>query len=386
MTKAIKKSRNDSEISKRTKMVLPKKNKRETLPSDSLPRKTLEESLTIAQILHDTFAGKNATAEEIAKAKKTSTKNENFKYLVWSAQAYGLVIKEGKVYNLGETGRKIIQPCTENEKIEGIIKALYTPSVLSRFYTKYNNNVIPPQEMFENLLETQFEVPRGRTKEATEIILANLRYAGGISKNDKGKDIVNLNVDFLPQAESLTGESGLPVLAMPTERKSDYSKTCFIITPIGKEGSEERKHSDMLLRHLVEPIVDEQGLTAVRADKISQPGIITTQIIEHIAYSKLCVVDLSFGNPNVFYELAIRHILKLPVVQIIRKSDTIPFDVAQGRTIIIELDDRYTVMDRILQAKKEFCEHVKSSLATPISGEESPLGSFARKYDIVYKK
>lgn len=49
---------------------------------------------------------------------------------------------------------------------------------------------------------------------------------------------------------------------------------------------------------------------------------------------------------------------KRPTIQIIRKGDRIPFDVSQGRTIIVDTSDVYTIMDRVESAKRELAEHV----------------------------
>ena len=157
---------------------------------------------------------------------------------------------------------------------------------------------------------------------------------------------------------------------------ASFDKARFVLTPIGTEESEQRKHADAILRHLIEPILNEMGFAAVRADKIAKPGIITKQIIEYIAYSPLCVADLSFNNPNAFYELGVRHALKLSTIQIIRKGDTIPFDVAQGRTIIIDTGDPYTIMDRFEVARKELREHVNSILKGVEPTQENPITYF----------
>ena len=104
-------------------------------------------------------------------------------------------------------------------------------------------------------------------------------------------------------------------------------KLCFVISPIGDQDSETRKRSDQVLRHVVRPAADICGYMAVRADEIDKPGIITSQVIQHVVNDDLVVADLTESNPNVFYELAIRHALKKPLVQIIRKGEAIPFDV-----------------------------------------------------------
>jgi hypothetical protein len=155
-----------------------------------------------------------------------------------------------------------------------------------------------------------------------------------------------------------------------------WDKICFVITPIGSDDSVERKHSDTILKHLLEPALQELQIRPVRADKISKPGIITKQVIEHIAYSRLCVADLSFSNPNAFYELGVRQAFNLSTIQIIRKGDPIPFDVSQGRTIIIDTSDPYTIMDRIEAARKELREHLTSIIKGTAAQEDNPINLF----------
>ncbi|MBL8310494.1 MAG: hypothetical protein JNL19_08750 [Burkholderiales bacterium] len=142
----------------------------------------------------------------------------------------------------------------------------------------------------------------------------------------------------------------------------NWDKTCFYITAIGDEDSEQRKHSDLFLNHLVTPALKNFGLDVVRADKIAAPGVITSQILQHILYSKLVIVDLSFHNPNVFYEMAIRHATKLPVVQICRKRDKIPFDVNQVRTIMIDDSDVYNFVPNMPTYQSELATQVRGAL------------------------
>lgn len=57
-----------------------------------------------------------------------------------------------------------------------------------------------------------------------------------------------------------------------------------------------------------------------------------------------------------------RHAFLLPTIQIIHKTDKIPFDVSQGRTITIDTSDRYTIADRLESARKELREYVTNLL------------------------
>jgi hypothetical protein len=69
--------------------------------------------------------------------------------------------------------------------------------------------------------------------------------------------------------------------------------------------------------------------------------MIGKQVLEHVLRSKLVIADLSFHNPNVFYELCLRHATRLPTVQLIRANERIPFDIDQYRTIKIDTGDVY---------------------------------------------
>lgn len=148
-----------------------------------------------------------------------------------------------------------------------------------------------------------------------------------------------------------------------------HDKVCFVISPIGEPDSDTRKRSDQVLKHVIRPAATSCGYKAVRADEIDKPGMITSQVIQHVVNDALVIADLTERNPNVFYELAIRHALRKPLVQIIRKGEAIPFDVAGTRTIYVDHKD----LDSVEAAKNEIIEQIKalekdsSDIETPIS-------------------
>lgn len=116
------------------------------------------------------------------------------------------------------------------------------------------------------------------------------------------------------------------------------NQVCFVISPIGEENSDIRKQADLVLKHIVSAPVESAGYKVIRADQIEKSGVITNQVIEHVLESELVIADLSGHNPNVFYELALRHAAQKPLIQMIRKGEDLPFDVAPMRTIRYELD------------------------------------------------
>lgn len=164
----------------------------------------------------------------------------------------------------------------------------------------------------------------------------------------------------------------------PASKTPSSTKRCFVICPIGDEGSEIRKRSDQVFQYAIKPAALECGYNPTRADLFDIPGMITTHIIEHLLEDDLVIADLTYKNPNVFYELAIRHAENKPVIQIKEYSESIPFDITSMRTI--DLDYRYVKSlekcrdDLILQIRAVENERNKKnsiSLLNPVSMTKS---------------
>lgn len=115
-------------------------------------------------------------------------------------------------------------------------------------------------------------------------------------------------------------------------------KECFFISPIGEEGSEERERSDKVIEYILKEALVEYDYTVTRADHMDEPGSITNQVIQKTTDSELVVADLTGHNPNVFYELAVRHATGKPYIQIIDSKESIPFDISDFRTVQYGLD------------------------------------------------
>jgi len=122
------------------------------------------------------------------------------------------------------------------------------------------------------------------------------------------------------------------------------TKTCFLIGPLGDEGSEIRAHSDLLME-VVTPTLEMYDYSVVRADRIvAASGIITTDIVQLLHNAELVIADLTGLNPNVFYELGVRHAIGKPFIQMIRRDEPIPFDIASVRTVMFDLSTPKTVL------------------------------------------
>ena len=250
-------------------------------------------------------------------------------------------------------------------------------------YDRFAGNKLPAQQVMRDFLVDEQEISEDDAKEAVELFILNAREIGLIQTLSGAERILTLDhmLDELPKAgeertpgTNVSGNgSGLSTDVAPLGRitptivPTDLEKTCFYVTPIGDPGSEQRKHADLLLGQIVEPAIDELGLEliVVRADKMTRPGMISQQILQHVLGARLVVADLSFHNPNVFYELAIRHAAKLPTVLISRSEDRVPFDIADLRVVRLDMTDIYTFVPQLEAWRAELTQHARQALEHP---------------------
>ena len=120
-------------------------------------------------------------------------------------------------------------------------------------------------------------------------------------------------------------------------------KTCFVAMPIGDQHSGDKVVSAAELRQRYTDLIKEAlskadpNLEITRADDVAAPGTITSDILTRLMHSDLVVCDVSFPNPNVFYELGIRHACRTGTLIIRdRTSAKVPFDISGLRYIEYE--------------------------------------------------
>jgi ribosomal protein L7/L12 len=139
----------------------------------------------------------------------------------------------------------------------------------------------------------------------------------------------------------------------------DASPLCFVVGPIGKDSSPERKHSDLLLNLIIKHVLQrsEFEFRVRRADEDADPGMIGDRVVSDIIHADLVVADLTDLNPNVFYEIGIRHSTEKPTVHMARMGTALPFDNVTHRTIFFDLTD----WQNIEQARSRLAEAVRTT-------------------------
>lgn len=133
-------------------------------------------------------------------------------------------------------------------------------------------------------------------------------------------------------------------------------RTCFIVSPIGNEGTEIRNRADKLFKFIIKPVCEKCDFEAVRVDQLNNSDSITNTIIEQLSSAELVIADITGHNPNVFYEMGYRACLNKPIIHLRMKGEQIPFDIASIRTFDydFELENVEEIKDRLVQTINSF--------------------------------
>jgi hypothetical protein len=110
-------------------------------------------------------------------------------------------------------------------------------------------------------------------------------------------------------------------------------KNCFFISPISEPETSIRRSTDGLIDSVIHPLMGVFEITLNVSHRIYESGQITTQIIKHLLEDDLVIANLSGLNPNVMYELAVRHACAKPAIIIFDYDTKLPFDIANQRAI-----------------------------------------------------
>ena len=97
---------------------------------------------------------------------------------------------------------------------------------------------------------------------------------------------------------------------------------------------------DRIYDELIRPALEDAGLEVLRADEEQDAGDIRVDLFQELLMADLVVADLTLDNPNVWYELGVRHALRARgaiLVQGPRASQ--PFDIYTDRKLCYSLVD-----------------------------------------------
>jgi hypothetical protein len=148
---------------------------------------------------------------------------------------------------------------------------------------------------------------------------------------------------------------------------------CFVLMPFGRKTDAAGRvtNFDSVYQKLIAPAVEAAGLEPLRADEEKIGGTIHKPMFERLMLCHYAVADITGANPNVFYELGIRHALRpASTVVLFVEGMVIPFDIALVRGIAYRTDGAGEPVD--LQAPMQaITQHLRAARENPDS--DSPI-------------
>lgn len=297
---------------------------------------------------------------------------------------------QAEYLELSEEGYVAFNP---EESLQNRLKAKFNLIIggndyFKAIYEKYKGSKLPIKSVIIDYLG-ELNLDEEYREDGAELFIENAKYLGIIKILSGAERLISIEQaveEAIPNENNL--ESNLEEREFDKNQETDTTgshsnnvdleSTCFYIAPIGEAETEERKHSDLFLESIVAPAFENFGYEVIRADNIGKPGMITNQIIDYIMNAAFVVCDLSYHNPNVFYELALRHATKKPTIHIIRKCDKIPFDINDFRTIVIDDSSIYTLIPALESYKNQIVQQIRQMLDDP-DAVDNPILSYLEK-------
>ena len=142
---------------------------------------------------------------------------------------------------------------------------------------------------------------------------------------------------------------------------------CFVIMPYGSKADPVNGVTiefDTVYKELILPAVTGLGLQCVRSDQVSEAGLIQQDMIRHILDADLAIVDITLANPNVMYELGVRHTAKRSGTIIVRQAGShIPFNISGMRAMDYHALNAAGSDERLTTDIARLSAHIRTALS-----------------------
>lgn len=132
---------------------------------------------------------------------------------------------------------------------------------------------------------------------------------------------------------------------------------CFVVMPFGQKpdpGGRSDIDFDKIYNNAIKPGIIDCGMEPIRADEELTGGIIHKPMFERLLLCDYVLADLTAGNPNVFYELGVRHTARpATTMTIFAMHHQIPFDVNFLRSMPYDLGEDNSFGDEEARVLRE---------------------------------
>jgi len=163
----------------------------------------------------------------------------------------------------------------------------------------------------------------------------------------------------------------------------NYQALCFVDMPFGQKPDLKSGvvvDFDQIYNEAIKPAIEECGLQALRGDEERTGGIIHGAMFARLLLAEFVVADLTLANPNIFYELGIRHTAKpFTTVPIFANVSALPFDVALARAVGYQLMKGKLTKGAAQKLKSQLAKRLSDAISGAAT-HDSPLFQLIPKF------
>jgi hypothetical protein len=184
-------------------------------------------------------------------------------------------------------------------------------------------------------------------------------------------------------SKKAANNASIPVAGRPKASTT----SCFVLLPSGRpfgyQGGPDE--SNFIFDEIITPVVrDVLQVTPQREDRKGSPGDIVASIISALDDSHIVIADLTGVNPNVYWELGVRHALKsFPVILMIQENPghplDLPFDISKERTVTYSPWKRAKAQADLKKALSESVS-MTESLLSPVHRVRGPIEAYTSNF------
>lgn len=134
-------------------------------------------------------------------------------------------------------------------------------------------------------------------------------------------------------------------------------KKCFVIMPFSKTSNTHTESYWTDMFNVVKGIMSDLGYECSRSKEV--PVNMVKYIIQEINSSDIVVAILTDYNPNVWYELGVRHSLRRGTIMLIERGQHLPFDISNYG--VIHYVDNHSFTDIVREKIMSFLNELNNT-------------------------
>ena len=150
----------------------------------------------------------------------------------------------------------------------------------------------------------------------------------------------------------------------------------FVAMPFGSKPGPDGQLIDFnrVYAEYIQPALEIAGMEVFRADQEQRAGDIITDMFQELLIADLVVADLTIDNPNVWYELGVRHALRARGIVLVCGGRTpTAFDLYSQRKLRYSLKDGGPDPATLESDRQNLAEMVKATMESWHGRKESPV-------------